>query len=624
MDDGKGLTMRRQKRRFLERKLTKYRKVKKITSFDVETTGLSPWDEATEIFSYCIGDYDTGEVEVCRMDDCSKRRRRYYLDKLRDYFLDTSVAKIAHRYKFEYAMLNKHQIVLPEDTIWHDTLLMSQLLNNRSRRHALDWVSWELGGYPRDLDIAVKKQGDDRGGYRHVDKPLMYDYQIADGERPLLLFDTFKDDLENDEKLYLDYLNEIELVKTTYRLESYGIRLHWGESNKLITYLEDELEKTQEAATRFLGEVVNLNSSQQVQRLLFKRFRYPVIIYNEETGEPSTDKNVLNALKERYDNPIFDLILKTRSYSNGLAHLRSYQAFADKNGIIRPNINTNDARTGRQTSDHPNMQNVEKDKAGEGNPFPVPARQVFWPKPGHVLFLVDYAGIELRLIIEAGQSYTMMKILRDGGNPHVVACKIFDFPGCPHRGSGGITCDKSCGLLYNYAKNSHFCLCYGGGLTKFAATAHLKNNEAKKGYNAYGDAFPELAYLTTTIAQRVRETGYVETPFGRKLRLPRDKAYVGLNYMIQGTAAGVLKRAQVNVDRYLQKEWDDKVRMLLPIHDEIIISVPRTLLSEKDEILRNVSRIMVDMPEINVPLAVEWKKTTSSWARAKGYEVAGL
>lgn len=615
--------MRRHKRRYIERLLSRYRKVKKITSFDVETTGLSPWDKETEIFSYCIGDLETGEVEVCRMDDCSPKKRKFYWRKLRDYFEDTSVAKIAHNYKFEYAMLSKHGIPLPEETVWHDTMLMSQLLNNRSRRHKLDWVAWELGGYPRDLDIAVKKQGEARGRYDRIDKPLFYDYQVADGERPLLLYETFIPDLESDEKLYLDYLNEIELVKTTYRLEHYGIRLHWGESNKLITFLEDSLEKVQADSTRILGEVVNLNSSQQVQRLLFKRFRYPIIKYNDETGEPSTDKNVITALKERYENPLFDLILKSRSYTNGLAHLRSYQEFADVNGIIRPNINTNEARTGRQSSDHPNMQNVEKDKAGEGNPFPVPARRVFWPKPGHVLFLVDYAGIELRLIIEVGDSQEMIDILRRGGNPHIVACKIFNFPGCPYRGKGGITCDKSCGLLYNYAKNSHFCLCYGGGLSKFAATAHLKEREARRGYNAYGDRFPELAYLTTTIAQSARETGYVETPFGRKLRLPRNKSYVGLNYLIQGTAAGILKRAQVNVDRYLKKEWNDEVRMLLPIHDEIIISVPRSLLSERDKILSNVSSIMTTMPEISVPLEVEWKKTTSSWARAKGYEIAG-
>lgn len=613
--------MRKHKRTYMQQLQNRYRSVKRITSFDIETTGLSPWNKETEIFSYCIGDLETGEVKVYRMDDCSPRKRKRYWNKMIDYFDDTSIAKIAHNYKFEYAMLNKQNVPIPEETVWHDTMLMSQLLNNRSRRHSLDWLAWELGGYPRDLDVAVKEQGEARGRYDRIDKQLFYEYQIADGERPLLLYETFKDDLEDHPDLYLDYLNEIELVKATYRMESYGIRLHWNECNKLIVFLEDELEKVQQESTKLLGEVVNLMSSNQVQRLLFKRFRYPIIKYNDDTGEPSTDKNVIAALKARYDNPLFDLILKTRSYTNGLAHLRSYQFYADDKGIIRPNVNTNEARTGRQSSDHPNMQNVEKDKEGEGNPFPVPARKVFWPKPGHVVFLVDYSGIELRLIIEVGESDVMLDILNRGGNPHVVACKIFGFSGCPHKGEKGITCDKDCGPLYNYAKNCHFCLCFGGGISKFAQTAHMSENEARKGFNKYCAEYPELAYLKTTIAQRIRKDGFVQTPFGRKLRLPREKSHAGLNYLIQGTAAGILKRAEVRVDRYLKKEWGDEVRMLLPIHDEVMISIPRTLLDKRDRILSKVSEIMVDMPEITVPLEVEWKKTTSSWADAKSYHI---
>ena len=123
------------------------------------------------------------------------------------------------------------------------------------------------------------------------------------------------------------------------------------------------------------------------------------------------------------------------------------------------------------------------------------------------------------------------------------------------------------------------------------------------------------------MAKQAKVNGYVTTAFGRKLYIPRNKPYIGANYVIQGTAAGILKRGQNKVYRYLKSEWNNDIKMVLPIHDELIIQYPKKLLRYKDRILKTISQLMTDIPEISIRLDVEWKVTRKSWDEAKEIKV---
>jgi len=137
----------------------------------------------------------------------------------------------------------------------------------------------------------------------------------------------------------------------------------------------------------------------------------------------------------------------------------------------------------------------------------------------------------------------------------------------------------------------------------------------------YCKKVPRVANFTNNIVELIKDQGYVKTVFGRKLSIQRDKPYIGSNYLIQGTAAGIIKRAQVNVDKYLREEWDDDIRIVIPIHDELIISFPRELLKYLNQILEGITERMINIPEITVPLEVEWKMSTTTWANAKEIEI---
>jgi DNA polymerase-1 len=596
----------------LEKLRSRYLHIKEYISFDTETTGLSPYQGA-RIFSYCYGNAETGVVEVRRLDDKNRVTKRRYKRELQALLDDTSIAKIAHNYKFDYTMLISEGYRIPKRTVWHCTLLMSQLLQNLNPSHSLDYLVWELIGKSRSLAEKVYKQAKARGNrWDRVDKPLMHKYQVADGTDPLLLFFTWHPVFIKDTMLYLDYLNEIQLVKATVREEQFGVNLHWKNSNAKIIWLEEELESIQKESYSLLGKYVNFNSHPQVSTLLFKRFKYPIIELDPETHQASTDKKTIIALKEIKPHRVLDLILMYRSYSSALSMLRSYQVHADpEDGTIHPIINPNEASTGRQSSENPNMQNIRKGRVDESNPYAVNIRDCFMRKSGYIYCFGDYSAIEMKLIIEAAKSMKMIDFMKKGINPHIIAANIFYGKHLPK--SRRFISKAESKALYDYAKNGHFCLAYGGGPEKFATTLKLPLDLAMPGLLYYQEEFPEIAFLSRDFSKQVERDGFVKTPFGRKLYLPRNKSYAGLNYFIQGTAAGILKRAQVAIDTYLQQEWDDEVRMVLPIHDELIIAIPRYLIKYQDEILYGINRCMVEIPFILVPLEVEWKKSTTTW-----------
>lgn len=596
-----------------------------LTAFDFETTGLNA-HKGAEYFSYSIARPildDRGEpidfnVLVNRIDNKDEGLNKYNNEFLHEYWRQKRKKRTIHNLKFELHFLDKHDVEVEPSIELHDTMIMSQMLCNLCQSHALDYLCWLRGGYSRDLDTQIRIAASAVGkNYQRIDQKLMTKYQHADGERGLLLYYLFINDIKKDRLIYKDYQNEIDLIIATQKMEKQGILLDVDNIQSLREWLGNELDKVQNETFELLGEFVNLNSDDTVARLLYRKYKMPILNLTE-TGKASTDKDTLAALRELHKHPIFDLILRQRSYSDGLSKLSSYLKHGGENGRINPNINTNEARTGRQSSSGPNLQNVSR-KAALKNLFPVPLRQSFRADPGHVLIFVDYSGIEMRLIVEAtGENELLDMLLADSlADLHHPTVECF----LGRKEARRLLKEdyKGYKILRFAFKNTGFCIAYGGSVAKVAFTLMKPVEEIRAGDAAYRKRFKRIDNFTKNIIDEVRKNKYVTTSFGRKLFVPIEKAYIGSNYLIQGTAAGVLKRAQVRVARFLKKEVNDRIKFILPIHDEIIFSYPRTLLPRKTEILTEVSRIMTNMPEISVPLEVEWKMSTTDWDAAKEF-----
>jgi DNA polymerase-1 len=258
------------------------------------------------------------------------------------------------------------------------------------------------------------------------------------------------------------------------------------------------------------------------------------------------------------------------------------------------------------------LQNVSKENS-VAVVYAIPARRCFRCDPGEVLFLVDYAGIELRLIIDACGEEEFIEEMKRGGDVHDLA--TIELYGNHWKTLQDAKLKK---MMRDGAKTFNFGLPYGGSFE--AVTVNLVGLDAKQkiaAYDRYCKRWPKIANFSKALTEQVRTYGYIETAFGRRLAISKSKAYTGSNYIIQGTAAGVLKRAQNKIDDYCQAYFPELVQPVLPIHDELVVAYNRVLLPHRNEILGNISELMTDMPEIRVPLEVDWKMTTTNWAAAK-------
>jgi DNA polymerase-1 len=611
-------------------------KRKSFQVLDYETTGLSKRDGA-EVFAYCLGSWDGG-VEIYREDE------ENYHSRLQAFFSDTSIAKITANLKFEYRFSTQGMgLNIPNNTEWHDVILMHQILRNLHPSHAVDFLTGmyfknyriHYNGKTynwKEIDKEVYQQAMDRGeNWANVDKDLMRIYQHSDGQREMLLFRLLYPEILKNEKMHAEYLNEIETIKTTIRIEDYGIMVNQENTKALNKKLTAEFEALSQEVKNKYNEYYNLMSEPQVSYLLFSVLKYPVLV-TTKTGKPSAKKDVLIMMKETYpDDKVFDYIMKWRALVNGITLTAKYLRLSGQyNGLIHTTINSNKARTSRQSSENPPLQNITKE-INPNNPYPIPLRSCFCARPKRVLWFFDYKGIEMYLIVAESGCKAMKEIIINGGDPHAVARDLFygiknSTITIPRMFMKQVGWNKPTKILtkdelkiYRIpSKTVHFSIPYGGtDPNKIYKTLKWPLELVRINLHNYEETFPEIFHFSHTMMKRAMKTGFVTTSFGRRLFVPLDNIHSSADYLIQGGAAGILKRAEVKLDKFFRDELNDKIKMTMPIHDEIIMCAPDYNEKEKKAIMKKVSEIMTDMPEISIPLQVEIKESNTTWNDAK-------
>lgn len=588
-----------------------------MCSFDVETTGLNPYI-ISKMFAFCIG-YEDGRVEVHRLDNKDLNQNADSCRILRAFWKDTSIVKVGHNIKFDIAFVLMGAIDIPQGTVIHDTMLMARCLRNDLPHYSLDYLAEYYGSGPYPIDGKITQAAKEikaRTGvvdYSKIDKKLMEEYQIADGERTMLLAQTLLPEIRKDERRYADYRVEVDLIRPTQRMEQEGIRLDVDKAAALKEALTWDASVARDRLCEIAGREINPNSGKDVSWLLYEKLRLPILGYTDK-GAISTDQAILLELRKKH--VAADLILKAKAFTRGASTLEGYVEFLDAGNRIHPNINTCEATTGRESCDSPNLQNVSRETS-QVNPYPIPLRRVFRADPGDLLLFVDYAGIEMRLIIEATGEPELVSLLQRDRNADVHYPTVECFEG--REGTVTLKRDnpKEFKTLRSAYKNVGFCVAYGGGTAKVAMTIGRPVDQVVAGDTAYRTRFRKIATFSSAMIGVVKKYGYIETPFGRRLFIPKDKAYIASNYRIQGTAAEILKRAQIRVDACIQKKYRRWIKMILPIHDELVFSMSRDVLKDLSAIRTEFRELMVTMPEIKVPLEVEWKLTTTTWDRAR-------
>lgn len=397
---------------------------------------------------------------------------------------------------------------------------------------------------------------------------------------------------------------EMPLVFTLYDMEQNGIRAE-GEALKIyssqlgarITELEKEIyEET--------GESFNINSPKQLGVILFERLKLPGG-KKTKTGY-STAANVLEKLAPDY--PVIHKILEYRQYTK----LKSTYAdglvtYIQEDGRIHGKFNQTITATGRISSTEPNLQNIPV-RMELGRLI----RKVFIPEDGYIFLDADYSQIELRILAHCSGDQRLIDAYKEQSDIHrITASQVFHVP-----------FDEVTDLQRRNAKAVNFGIVYGISAFGLSEDLSIGWKEAAVYIDEYFRTYPGIKLFLDDTVKHAKEMGYVVTLFGRRRPVPElgssnymQRSFgerVAMNAPIQGTAADIIKIAMVGVNRRL-KEQKLKSRLVLQVHDELLIEVYKPELPVVEKILHEA---MEQAAELDVPLEIDMH-TGENWYEAK-------
>jgi DNA polymerase I len=401
--------------------------------------------------------------------------------------------------------------------------------------------------------------------------------------------------------------DEVErpLVRVLARMELVGVRVDTAELSRLARVLADEAHSLERQVHELAGGPFLVNSVQQLREVLYNKLGLTPG-KKTKTGY-STDNQTLEKLRD--EHPIIPVILRYREVEKlRSTYTDALLAEVGPDGRIHATFNQTVARTGRLSSDAPNLHNIPI-RSEEGRQL----RRVFVPAEGMRLLVADYNQIELRVIAHLAEDPGLIEAFSTGADIHrTTAARIF-----------GVDPADVTIAMRSKAKMVSYGLAYGMESYGLAQRLGIEVEEAAEILKAYFDGFPRVrAYMDQVVAE-ARDKGYTETLFGRRRLIPElaSQRYQvrtagerqAMNAGIQGLAADIFKAALVRLDARLAEEGL-RSRLILQVHDEVLLEVPP---DEEEAATKVTLEAMQGAALLSVPLEVNvsWG---ASWADAKG------
>ena len=391
---------------------------------------------------------------------------------------------------------------------------------------------------------------------------------------------------------------EEPLLRVLAKMERNGVKVDLGSLKDFTAHLREEVAAREARIREMVGEPeLNVSSPKQIGELLFERLRLSDKPKKNANGTYSTDESTLMDLAEKH--PVINEILEYRAARKLLStYIEPFPGYIDpSDGKVHTTFNQALTATGRLSSSNPNLQNIPI-RSERGKEI----RKAFVPStPGGLILSADYSQIELRIMAHLSCDQHLVNAFKEGMDVHAAtAAKIF-----------GIPVDQVTAEQRRVAKTANFGIMYGISAFGLAQRLRVGRKEAQKIIEDYFTGFPSIRSFIEDTKAAARETGYVETLFGRRRYLPEINSKNGtlrslaernaVNAPIQGTSADIIKMAMIKVDKSLT-EAGLKSRMVLQIHDELVFdAVPE----EIEELRQIVIDRMENVVKLSVPLTVE-------------------
>ena len=405
---------------------------------------------------------------------------------------------------------------------------------------------------------------------------------------------------ELTKKALIDLYETMEepLLKVLSRMERNGVKVDLASLKDYTEHLRSEMVLREAKVRELAGEPsLNVSSPKQIGEILFEKLKLASKPKKNSNGTYSTDETTLLDIADRH--PIVDEILEFRAVKKLLStYIEPFPGYIDPaDGKVHTTFNQALTATGRLSSSNPNLQNIpiRTDRGRE-------IRKAFVPgTPEGMILSADYSQIELRIMAHLSCDQHLISAFRQGIDVHAAtAAKIF---GIPHE---EVTPDQR-----RIAKTANFGIMYGISAFGLAQRLRIRRKEAQKIIDDYFAGFPSILSFIEDTKSAARETGYVETLFGRRRYIPEINSKNGtiralaernaVNAPIQGTSADIIKLAMIAVDKELN-DRGFKSKMVLQIHDELVFdAIPE----EIDELKAMVVEKMENVVKLSVPLTVE-------------------
>jgi DNA polymerase-1 len=563
-----------------------------LTCIDTETTSLEPMNAQMVGISLCTESGRACYIPLAHSTMEAQLQREQVLEQLRPWLEDPQAKKVGQNLKYDLHIFANHGIQL--QGVEHDTLLESYVIESH-RSHDMDSLAQRHLGEKTIKFEEVCGKGVSQITFDQVDLPRATEYAAEDADITLRLHKNFMPQLAADSKLNHVYQDiEMPAMRVLFIMERNGILV---DAQKLAAQGQQVgrrmLELEQEIFV-LAKQPFNIQSPKQIGEILFGQLQLPVI-KKTPSGAPSTDEEVLLKLSEDY--PLPARILDYRS----LAKLQSTyieklpRMINAKTGRVHTNFSQAVAVTGRLASSEPNLQNIPV-RTEEGRKI----REAFVAKPGCKLISADYSQIELRIMAHIAQDQNLLDAFAAGKDIHqATAAEMF-----------GVELDQVTSEQRRYAKVINFGLIYGMSAFGLAGNLGIERAAAQKYIDTYFGRYPGVAQYMANTRVLAKEQGYVETVFGRRLWLPEIQSSNGMrrqaaeraaiNAPMQGTAADLIKMAMIAVQSWLETSGS-KAKLLLQVHDELILEVPE---NEVDSVKEHLRNLMTQVAKLDVPLEV--------------------
>jgi DNA polymerase-1 len=568
-----------------------------LFAFDTETTSLDYMSAELVGVSFAIEPGEAAYVPLAHDYPGAPPQlaREWVLTQLKPLLEDPKRAKVGQNLKYDMSVLARYEIGL--QGVAFDTMLESYVLDATATRHDMDSLALN---YLQEKTIHFEEiagKGKKQLTFNQIDLNQAAPYAAEDADITLRLHQVLWAKLQREASL-TKLLTELEipLVPVLSRMERNGVRIDVNKLKRQSGRLAKQMHELEQRAFEIAGHSFNLGSPKQIGEIFFNELKLPVVAKTPK-GAPSTAESVLVELAEQ-GHELPSVILEHR----GLSKLKS--TYTDKlpemvnpaTGRVHTSYHQAVAATGRLSSSDPNLQNIPV-RSEEGRRI----RQAFVAEPGWTMVAADYSQIELRIMAHLSGDSGLLQAFSAGADIHrATAAEVF-----------GIPLDAVTSEQRRSAKAINFGLIYGMSAFGLARQLGIERAAAQEYVDLYFQRYPGVAAFMDRIREQAHAQGYVETLFGRRLYLPDINARnhqrrtaaerTAINAPMQGSAADIIKRAMLAVDGWIERERPP-VRLLMQVHDELVLEVDEGYVEEAVERLRDC---MEGAASLDVPLLVD-------------------